>query len=533
MSPGLDHPNVLAAAPLIGAVVTGLVVLIHGRQERRLGRFGSPHLIGRLVPRAARLAPWPRAALLGIGVTCALVAFAGPRWGIEGTVVRAGGADIILSLDVSLSMLAPDVRPNRLEQMKAEARRFLAQAGDDRVGLLAFAGRGYVLSPLTRDREALALFLHDLHPSSVGQAGSSLTQAIRRGADLLRAGGGEGGRAVVILSDCEAHEPEAEVVTAARSAAQAGVALVMVGFGTTTGTSIPLETAEGTVPKRDENGRIVVTRYNPAYCSAVAKASGGTFIDAARVDKASLVRGAVAHLHSVSHPAEPGPTRRARFQLFLAPALVLILAGSLLADRRVRRGVVPRTASLAAAGLLMAAAWPVAPGHDGSDAARFFRAGRYAEAAAAFQRAVELGDRSSRMLYNLGTALLAADRGQDAAARLREAANSGDREIRFRALFNLGLTHLRQGAALAGDSAERAYAAAVDAYRAALRVRPSSFDATWNYELAHRRLSESRRRRESETVIRAEQLLDRAAAEPLEARRQWRARVEPTHGKDW
>ena len=116
---------------------------------------------------------------------CAGIAFAGPRWGTEQTLERGSGVDMVLALDASLSMLATDARPNRLERMKEEARRLLALSAGDRVGLLAFAGRSYILTPLTVDRGALELFLDNLDPSVVGQAGSSLSRAIRQGTDLL------------------------------------------------------------------------------------------------------------------------------------------------------------------------------------------------------------------------------------------------------------------------------------------------------------------------------------------------------------
>ena len=97
-------------------------------------------------------APWQRISLLGLAAFCGALAYAGPRWGMETTVQRASGVDVVLVMDASLSMMAADERPNRLERMKEEARRFLSLAGGDRIGLIAFAGRSYVLSPLTVDR---------------------------------------------------------------------------------------------------------------------------------------------------------------------------------------------------------------------------------------------------------------------------------------------------------------------------------------------------------------------------------------------
>jgi Ca-activated chloride channel family protein len=114
------------------------------------------------------------------------VALAGPRWGLERNVVRSSGIDVVLAIDASLSMLAPDDRPSRLERAKQEVRRLRALAPGDRAALVAFAGRSYILTPLTTDGGALNLFLDNLDPSVVGQAGSSIARALRQGTSCCR-----------------------------------------------------------------------------------------------------------------------------------------------------------------------------------------------------------------------------------------------------------------------------------------------------------------------------------------------------------
>ena len=128
---------------------------------------------------------------------------------------------------------------------------------------------------------------------------------------------------------------------------------------------------------------------------------------------------------------------------------------------------------------------PTARGDDEGDGDALFKAGRFREAAAAYSRAVERGDRSPRLVYNLGTALLAAGRNDEAAQALETAAATHDPDLRYRALFNLGLLHLQRGRAAQGDSAREHFTAAADAYRRALELRPRELDAKWNYELAN------------------------------------------------
>src|SRR5256885_11460685 len=186
-------------------------------------------------------------AALGVGI-----AVAGPRWGAERNVVRTSGIDMVLALDASLSMMATDERPNRLGRMKQEVRRLPNESRGDRTGLIAFAGRSYILTPMTVDGGALELFLDNLDPSVVGQAGSSLARAIRQGTDLLLLSKSGADRALVVMSDGEAFETEEDVIAEGRRAGQQGISIVTVGFGTTQGSTIPIR-QDGTVTqKRDD-----------------------------------------------------------------------------------------------------------------------------------------------------------------------------------------------------------------------------------------------------------------------------------------
>ncbi|HVE80469.1 MAG TPA: VWA domain-containing protein, partial [Gemmatimonadaceae bacterium] len=262
MSVTFDRPLLLVLAAALPILIATALVLAHRRRRARLARLGSQPLVARLAPLPARTVTW-RALRLGTAALLAGIAFAGPRWGTERTLVRGAGLDLVLALDASLSMMATDEPPSRLERMKQEVRRFRALSGQDRVGLVAFAGRSYILTPLTVDEGSLDLYLENLDPSIVGQAGSSLARAIRQSADLLLSTRTGSDRAIVLMSDGEAFEPEAEIIEAARRAGEAGISLVTVGFGTEQGSTIPVEGPAGErAVKRDETGQVVVSRYH-------------------------------------------------------------------------------------------------------------------------------------------------------------------------------------------------------------------------------------------------------------------------------
>jgi len=555
-----DWPWMLPVALLLGALATSLVVVAVRRKRGRLARLAEAPLLARLAPASAVAPAHWRAARLGVATLLAGVAFAGPRWGTEPAIVSGEGIDVVLALDASLSMLATDDRPNRLERMKQEVRRYRDLARSDRIAMLAFAGRSYILTPLTVDDGALELFLDNLDPSIVGQAGSSLSRTITQGTDLLLTSKGGSDRALVIMSDGESFEPIEEIRDAAARATQNGIVLVTVGFGTTAGATIPVPEGGTVVPKRDENDQVVISRYNPATLQAIAEASNGTFVGAEVTDKATRVRAALQRLRATSRTVSAGASKTPRFQWFVAPALLLLLLDTWRAERVRRR----RRAPLALAGVaaLAGCTWS---GSAPRDAAREYAVGRYARSAAIYRAAIAAGDARPQLFYNLGTALVAADSLDAAAEPLERASKPEDAELRFRSWFNLGLGHLRRGLAGApdADSTRGSLKTTLETYKRALILRPTDRDAKWNYELALRRQEQnggggggggggqsnadqqdqsdadspqSRQQSGGLGEQQAEQLLNAAAREErgVQGRKQRQSRPQPPPGgKDW
>ena len=553
-----DWPWMAGVSIVVAFGMALLVRLAYQRRIKRVARLGTRQLVMRLVPASALRLPSGRATRLGLATLLSAIALAGPRWGEETTILTGEGIDIVLALDASLSMMATDERPTRLERLKQEVRRLRAASRGDRFALLAFAGRSYILSPLTVDDGALDLFLDNLDPSIVGQAGSAISRAIIQGTDLLQASRSAGDRALVIMSDGEAFEDPQEIVAAAERAGKAGIAVVTVGFGTEQGSTIPIREGDRIVEKRDENNQVVVTRYTPSTLSAAAAAAHGTFIDAGATDKATRIRRALQTLRATARQVESGRNGTPRFQLFLLPAFLLVVADSLGSLRRRKTSAQDRAAVAAAVGLVMLANGCAMPGAQAARGADQYLGGQYARAAASYRSAIANGDERPEMLYNLGTALVAADSLDRSLEPLERATLAEREELRYRAVFNIGLAHLKAG--LAGvrdaDSTRRELATAVEVYKRALLMRSSDFDAKWNYELALTELSQqsssggsSQPQQEPDPQPQpreppppslgrdqAEQLLSSAARDEqaVQGRKQREARpTQPRRGKDW
>jgi Ca-activated chloride channel family protein len=555
-----DHPAWAVAGLGLALLLSGLAWWTEYRRRMRLARYADADLLTQLAPRAALAAARARTWRLAMVAALAGVAFAGPRWGRETTAVRRDGVDVVLAVDASLSMLAADAAPSRLARVKQEIRRLRASGPGDRYALLAYAGRSYILTPLTADGGALELFLDNLDPTVVGQAGSALAPALRQGRELLQASRGAGDRALVVFGDGEAwDEPEA-ILREAAALADAKVQVITVGVGTTTGATIPL--AGGQV-KRDVSGEPVITRYDPTLLAQVAERAGGAFIAAEATDKAARVRRELARLRTARRAVEETASRVPRFAWFLWPALALLLLDTFAGLRRRRpapAASAPATMPRAAAALLVVAGtalalgapWPVRAVQDpGAD----FKAGRFPEAIRRWRTATEQGDRRPATLYNLGTALLAADSLGAAIDVLEGVVRGAPPEVRERALYNLGLAHLKRARGQ-GDSAAAAARQAAQAYKQVLLGNPRDEEARWNYELALRNQPPEQASAPQDqdggtarpepspqgeptgglSASQARQLLDNAARDERDTqeKRQKRARPDaPPQGKDW
>lgn len=517
------------------------------QRTRRLGQFAEPGALARLVRGFGTSTRGRTIRLVSVAVLSG-IALAGPRWGLAKGPSSARGIDMAIALDASLSMMATDERPSRLERMKQEVRRLRAMSRADRVALIAFAGRSYILTPLTSDDGAIELFLDNLDPSVVGQAGSSIAKTIRQGTDLLLASDGGADRALVVMTDGEAFEPTEDIVAAAKEAGAQGISLVTVGFGTEKGSTIPVREGNVVREKRDADGKIVVTKYNPETLRSAADAAGGTFIAAEASDKATRVRAALRSLKTARRTVDSREDYVPRFLWLLVPALVLLLYDTWVMQRRRPLRAPFNTSATGAVMLLLAALGGCARP---PDPAVLFEQGEVRGAVDAYRGMIAAGDTTALTRYNLGTALLGLDSLTEASELLENVRRSTDGELRMRARYNAGYAQL-----LLGRSVDRAQSgaymtAARAAFRALLQERSVDEDGKWNYELALRdeppsggggggggndqnQDPQEAPPQGSLDQRQAEALLNSAAREErdVQGRKQQKGKVPPV-GKDW
>lgn len=246
-------------------------------------RYGTRRAaVSRLLGAPAATRRRTRAVAVGVAGLALGLAAAGPQWGLEAVQGTTRALNIVVALDVSNSMLAGDVEPSRLERERLLASRLLRELRGDRIGLVAFAGRGYVLSPLTVDHGALQLYIDALDPTIASAGGSAISSGLRQATDLVRGEDpGNGSRAVVLVTDGEALEDRSAVIEAAERAASAGVLVHTVGIGTEAGARVPAvdpETGRGAGFVRDVDGSIVVSRLDEPLLREVAQITNGIYV---------------------------------------------------------------------------------------------------------------------------------------------------------------------------------------------------------------------------------------------------------------
>lgn len=472
-------------------IVIALLILRYVKRRRVVARtLGDSRLLARLGGADLERFPFERLLLLVPAALLLGIAAAGPHWGIKAVEGESRSLNVVLALDISKSMLARDVAPNRLERERLLVRRLLRDLAQERVGMVVFAGRAYILAPLTNDQGALQLFVDALDPDIVSQGGSALSNAISLSADLARGPKGAGGeRAVVLITDGEAHESRQDIMDAAERAARNRVRIFTIAIGTERGAPIPEtdpETGRVTGYKRDPFGTTVVSRTDLDLLRSIAQASGGQAYDLGSGGGADGLIRQLRRMERTPGATDSGVEPRDQTVWFVAFALLLLAADFLLARRRRTTPADPRVYQAAAVLLLFVFGTGFAIG-ELEKGNRLYRAGKVAEAVAVYEKAIAGGNNAPELHYNLGTALLKLGRYQDAEQHLRLALRELRSDVRQRAYYNLGNRYLEQARKGAdAQTSTQLLDGAVEAYKQALRLQPGDMDAKWNLELALR-----------------------------------------------
>jgi Ca-activated chloride channel family protein len=329
----LAHPQLLYLLLLIPLLVL-LFVYARNRKKKALTAFGDLNLVLRLIPEYSGTREILKFIIWSVAWILLILGMADPQTGSKLEKIKRKGVDMVFALDVSNSMMAQDITPNRLERAKQAIVHLLGKLENDRVGLVVFAGKSYIQMPLTTDYSATRLFLSNINPGMIPVQGTAIGDAIETSASAF--GNTKQSKAIIVITDGENHEDNA--VEAAQAAAGKGIRVYTIGIGLPEGAPIPVYSGNTQVGyKKDASGITVITRINEPMLLDIAKAGKGIFV------RANNSQSGVQEVFDQINKLEKAEYNEAffsdyedRFQFFVLAALILIFGEVLIAERKGR-----------------------------------------------------------------------------------------------------------------------------------------------------------------------------------------------------
>ena len=256
-------------------VLVATHIWITHRKHQQLQQFGDPELMAELMPNASKIRPHVKFALMLTALALLIIGIARPQYGTKEQTVKRQGIEVMIALDISNSMLAEDVAPNRLERAKQMLSKLVDQMVDDKLGLVVFAGDAFTQIPITCDYVSAKMYLQSITPELIPAQGTAIGKAITTCVSSFGSEDTEKSRAIILITDGENHEDNAQ--EAAKMAKEKGIHVFVVGIGKPEGSPIP--DGRGGF-KKDKQGTVVVSRLSEEMCQEVAAAGGGMYVRA-------------------------------------------------------------------------------------------------------------------------------------------------------------------------------------------------------------------------------------------------------------
>jgi Ca-activated chloride channel homolog len=318
----------------VAAGLTAFVVWAAKARANALSRFAQKELLNELLSQVDPRLQQIKIILLVSACLFCLFALSRPQWGFQWQEVRRRGLDILVALDTSRSMLATDVKPNRLERSKLALRDLTTKLKGDRIGLIAFAGSAFLECPLTVDYNGFFLALEDISVSTIPKGGTSISSSIHE-AIKSYAGGPKKYKILVIITDGEDHE--GDPVKAAEEAKKEGIIIFCIGIGTQEGDLVFVDNEEGKREYlKDSSGNAVKSKLNEDVLQKICLTTGGTYVRATSTEFGLelLYNEKLSKMEKSELQTKMSKLYIERFQIPLAIGLILLLLEMLVSDRR-------------------------------------------------------------------------------------------------------------------------------------------------------------------------------------------------------
>lgn len=317
---------------LLIPLLTGFFIWSRLARWRALKKFGEPDTLAQLMPFVSGNRPIVKFVLLMLALASFIVGLARPQFGSKLKTEKRKGIELIIALDVSNSMMAEDIQPNRLERAKRAIARLVDRLRDDKIGLIVFAGDAYTQLPITTDYNSAKLFLDAVNTQIVPKQGTAIGAAI----DLARKSftpNSKANKAIIVITDGENHEDDAQAAAAA--AAEEGIVVHTIGMGLPSGAPIPVMKNGRRDYMKDKDGKVVVTKLNETMLQQIASAGNGIYV---RANNAQV--GLNALFDEINKMEKTELETRTfseyddQFQYFFALGLILLLLEYVILERK-------------------------------------------------------------------------------------------------------------------------------------------------------------------------------------------------------
>jgi Ca-activated chloride channel family protein len=466
-------------------VIIFLILFEYRKKRAGLKLFADPDLLPALTAPIKRGIIFFKGFFLVIAVFFIILACAGPRWGFHLQEVQRRGVDIVFLLDVSASMQAEDVKPDRLERAKREITDFLKIAAGDRIGLVLFAGDAFVQCPLTLDYDAIAMFLGSVGVDTLPVQGTDMGQGIKT---ALNAFDFKSAIDKVIVMITDGEDNEGRGLQQTDKAMDKGVKIFVYGIGEPSGAPIPDETGGF---KKDKIGNLILSKLNEKDLRSIAEAADGRYVRSVTgdLDLDRLYFEGIK-IKTEAKELESGKIKifEERFYIFIWIAFVFLVMEGLI-------GLKPGRAKL----FSIMAVLIICHGNSvwaNENPEELYQQGHYQKAEQAFIKKDMDHPKDVRNRYNRGCASFQNANYEGASAAFRSALKrTDDKQITFRSAYNLGNSLFKHGD----------FQGAAQAFKQAIKINPGDEDSKYNYGLALKTIEENQKKEEEKQQENQEQ----------------------------
>ena len=328
------NPDYLYLLLLLPVMIL-LFIINEIRKRRARKRLGDPHLIDSLMPEVSDSRQIVKFILLLLVVAFSTIMLARPQFGSRLEDVKKQGVEVIIALDVSNSMMAEDIQPDRLTRAKQAISRLVDNLDNDKIGMIVFAGDAYTQIPVTTDYVSAKMFLSTIGPDMVPRQGTAIGSAISLGMKSFSPGENKS-KAMIIITDGENHEDDP--VKEAEEAAKAGIVIHTIGIGSAEGVPVPVAVNGRREYLKDWNGNTVITRLDEDILKKIAMTAGGSYVRASNTNIGlDQIFGNIRKMKTQELESTQYTEYNDQFQIFAAFAVFLLIAEFILMERKNRR----------------------------------------------------------------------------------------------------------------------------------------------------------------------------------------------------